>query len=124
LFNLLLIAAVAASAPASNAEQASRPALSASAEADLKCLTLAFVAAGTDKDQKRLQSAIAASWYFLGRLDVSAPGLDLDAEANRALAAMKGDPKTKDVGASCDARFSQRGTDLVNLGKGSQKANP
>lgn len=122
--NLLLLAALATSTSGTVANRA--PALSASAEQDLKCFTLALVGASVVKDQDpdKLKSAIAESWYFLGRLDAKAPGIDLNQAARRAFDGMNGNPKTKEVGATCDTLFISRASVLKNMGTQSQNKNP
>jgi hypothetical protein len=117
LYNFITLAAFAASVSGTS----STAALSRTAERDLKCLTLGLVASNSEKDQTKLTVGIAASWYFLGRLDGEAPGIDIRRETNRALAAMYGDPLTKDVGAACDAQFRGRGAVLMNIGQGDEK---
>jgi hypothetical protein len=121
LYNLIILAALAASPPRTASAEPPAVALSASAEKDLQCVTLGLVAAGTEKDQTKLQAAIAAAWYFLGRLDIEAPYLDLKRETSRALGAMNGDPRTRDIGAACDAQFAGRGDVLVKMGRHDQK---
>ena len=99
--------------------------LSQSTERDVQCFTLGLVAAGGEKDCARRDTAVAGVWYFLGRLDSEAPGIDLKREADRALARMNGKRATVDIAAACDAQFSKRGAELVRLGRrGSNQADP
>ena len=86
--------------------------LSQSTERDVQCFTLGLVAAGGEKDSARRETAVAGVWYFLGRLDSEAPGIDLKREADRALDRMNGKRATVDrseegrVGKECRSRWS------------------
>lgn len=113
---LLLSALLALSVPSSGKVPTRATGLTPSAMKDLQCFTLGLVAAGGTSEAAKQQSAVAGVWYFLGRLDGEAPGIDLRKEADRALARMSGDPRTKKIGAACDAQFRNRGADLIAFG--------
>jgi hypothetical protein len=85
-------------------------------------MTLTLIAAGTEKDETKRQSAIAESWYYVGRLDVSAPGTDLKQATNRALATMQAQSQAENekIGAVCDSQFQNRGADLRQMGQSAQ----
>lgn len=113
---LLLLALLALSVPSSAKVRPRATGLSPSAVKDLQCFTLALVGAGGATEAAKRDDSVAGVWYFLGRLDGEAPGIDLRKEADRALARMSGDPRTKKIGAACDAQFRNRGADLIALG--------
>jgi hypothetical protein len=121
---LLLIGGLAAAAVATTGNAAPAPSLSPSMKQDLQCFVLYTVAAGSEKDEKKLTGAIAGTWYFLGRIDVAAPAIDLDSAMRAEIKEMEGSPRTKEIGSACDARFSRRGSDMINLGKNFQSAVP
>src|SRR5678815_1684921 len=72
-----LLAACAAfiAVPSAQAVPADSPATAVGH--DTECLLLFLVAAGDAKEPKVQQAAIAGSWYFLGKVDGRAPGLDI-----------------------------------------------
>jgi hypothetical protein len=107
---------LAAAAAAATGNAAPPSSLSPAVKRDLQCFVLYTLAAGTEKDEKKLTGVIAGTWYFLGRIDAIAPGIDLDSAMHAELAEMHSNPKTKEIGAACDAQFSKRGSDLVDLG--------
>jgi len=113
---LLLLAILGLSVPSSGTVRTRPIALSPSAANDLECFTLGLVAAGGANQAAKRDSAVAGLWYFLGRLDGEAPGIDLRKEADRALARMSGNPHTNEIGAACDAQFRNRSADLIRLG--------
>ena len=121
--SFLLSLALAAAQPAP-AQTAPPLALASPVEKDVQCLVFFMMAAGTEKDPKRLQAATAGTWYFVGRLDISSPGLDLERALRQELAAMEGKPEVKDLAAACDAQFGKRGGELVDIGHRLQGGNP
>ena len=117
--NRVILALLGLTIPSSAAVRTSAVPLSQSSERDVQCFTLALVAAGGEKDPARRQTAVAGVWYFLGRIDSEAPGIDLKRNADRAFARMRRTRGTMDIAAACDAQFRKRGADLVRLGHSS-----
>lgn len=117
----LLIAGLMAASAVTRANAAAAAQVPPAIKPDLQCFILYTIAAGTEKDEKRLASAIAGTWYFIGRIDAVAPGLDLGQAMRAEIAALEHDPKTEAIGATCDARFAKRGSDMTNLGTVFQK---
>jgi hypothetical protein len=118
----MLLMGVAAAAAAPAPPPAAHPLrLAPNIEKDVQCVVFYLMAAGTEKDPAKLQGAIAGSWYFVGRLDVAAPGLNLEQAIRQELAAMQGKPGVKELASACDVQLSKRGADLVDLGARLQK---
>jgi hypothetical protein len=115
--NFLLMTGVAAAVTSMAADAAPATSLTPAVKQDLQCFVLYTIAAGTEKDEKRLAGAIAGTWYFLGQIDAGAPGLDLEQAMRAEIAGLKGNSHVKEIGASCDAQFSKRGSELMSLGK-------
>jgi hypothetical protein len=88
-----------------------------------QCLLLYLAAAGDGKDEKVQQAAIVGSWYFLGKLDATAPGLDLVQALREKVAALQVDPRADEIGAACDTELSTRGTQLLDIGKQLKDSN-
>ena len=119
--NLLLLISLAAAAAASPAQAAPAKSIAPAVKQDLQCFVLYTVAAGNEKDEKKVAGIIAGTWYFLGRIDAKAPGIDLEKVMRQEIPAMQADPRTKEIGAACDAQFSKRGADLIAMGQSLQK---
>ncbi len=117
-----LLAACAAFVAAEPVQAAAADSRTPAGEIDTQCLLLYLAAAGDGKDQKVQQAAIAGSWYFLGKLDVGAPGLDLVQALRSKAEALQGNPRAEEIGAACDAELSKRGTQLIEIGKQLQNA--
>jgi hypothetical protein len=110
-----LLAVCAAFIAASPTQAAPAPTLSPAVEKEAQCLLLYLAAAGA-KDEKTQPAAVAGSWYFLGKLDVSAPGIDLVTLLRDQTIAMQSNPRAKEIGAACDAELAKRGHDLIGVG--------
>jgi hypothetical protein len=82
-----------------------------------QCLVLYLAAASDGKDQKIQQAAIAGSWYFLGQLDVGAPGAALVELLRDASTTLQGNPRAKEIGGACDAELAKRGRELMDAGQ-------
>ena len=91
--------------------------LPAAAKQDMECFVLYTIAAGKETDEKRKTGAIAGTWYFLGRLDAAAPGLDLESAMRTGITDLQSNPKAREIGDACDEQFTKRGSDLVSAGK-------
>jgi hypothetical protein len=98
-------------------DQSARSTTSVATERDVQCLTLTLLASSLEKDQTKQEAIVAETWYFLGRLDVEAPGQDLKRAVNSAFEAVNGNPRAKEIGSACDAQFETRGADLRELGE-------
>ena len=118
----LLMAGLLAASAAPRANAAPAAPTPPAVKQDLQCFVLYTVAAGTEKDEKRQASAVAGTWYYIGRIDAAAPGLDLGQAMRAEIADLQHNPKTEAIGAACDARFAKRGSDMTNLGKAFHKA--
>jgi hypothetical protein len=116
---LAICAAFMAAVPSQAAPPVSR---SPAIEKDAQCLLLYLAAAGDGKDEKTQQAAIAGSWYFLGKLDVSAPGTDLVQLLRDEGNALQGNPRAREIGAACDAELAKRGNELIDVGQQLQSA--
>ena len=83
------------------------------------------VAVDGAKDDTVRHGASLAVEYYLGRLDVGAPGLDLGQAVRQEGAMFDADPKgLETIGNTCDAEFSKRNSELMKLGEDLQKTKP
>ena len=98
--------------------------LSPSVARDVQCFLLYAAAAGSATDDKAVQAASVGTMYFVGRIDVGAPGLDLVAALRQEADALEGNPKAKDIGESCDSQLAKRGTELIDVGEQLKKTTP
>jgi len=112
-----LLAACAAliAVPSAQAVPADSPATAVGH--DTECLVLFLVAAGDTKEPKVQQAAIAGSWYFLGKVDGRAPGLDVVSALRSKETELRGNPRAGQIGTACDAELARRGADLLDIGK-------
>jgi hypothetical protein len=116
---IAIAAAVAAAAPAAPVP------LSPAVKKDVHCFMLFAAEVDGAKEDKVRQAAGLGVEYYLGRIDVAAPGLDLARVVREEGAAFDRDPDAmKAVAATCDSEFTKRNQDLMNLGKDLQKTTP
>jgi hypothetical protein len=119
---LLLIAGLAAAAA-----QSAPPTLSPSAHKDVQCFLLYAAAVGAAEKTNNQNTKEAGSlgvMYFLGKLQVSAPGLNLLDAVRQEAKAMDGNPRAKEIGEACDAEFTGRGAELRAMGAQMGKPAP
>jgi hypothetical protein len=119
----LVVLAAATATPAGAVPIKMTPAV----QKDVQCFLLFAVAAdqaSDAKDDKSQQGTSLALTYFMGKLAVSAPGLNLAAAVRQEGDAFKGNTHAKEVGDACDAEFSKVGTQLQSLGTDLQKPEP
>jgi hypothetical protein len=114
-----LLAVFAASVAAIPVQAAPPAPRSAATQHDAQCLVLFLAAAGT-KDEKTQQAALAGSWYFLGKLQTSAPGVDLLKLIGEEGTALEKNPRAEEIGNACDAELAKRGQELMEVGKSGQ----
>jgi hypothetical protein len=111
----LLLAASAilgASAPAS-----AQVAMSPAVKQDVQCFLLYAVAIDDSKnDEKAQHGSSLAVMYFVGKLAVEAPSLDLAAAARQVATELEENAHAKEVGAACDSEFADRGKQLIDVG--------
>ena len=82
---------------------------------DVRC----FIVAAETADSKDKEVETAGSimlFYFLGRLDASSPGADLEALISREAERMT-EAEKKEAFASCAAQVEKRGKDLSAMGE-------
>jgi hypothetical protein len=78
-------------------------------------------AAGNPKNKEVQAAGGLGMMYYLGRLDVRAPGLDI-VRAVRQEAKTLGSPaNAKAIGEACDSEAKKRGQQLVQIGSELQK---
>ena len=122
MHKLLLLAAVAAFAPATAQHSATAP-LPAAAEKDAECLTLSLLAASVVRDDPdKMKLVIAESWYFVGRLDSVAIGPDLKPLLTPIAERLQRDAHLKELGEQCDKLFVARGAALRALSEQSSSS--
>jgi hypothetical protein len=122
-----LAAGLAATLAAMPSPSASAVPLSASVQQDLRCFMLFAAAvdqAGKAKNEQVRQAGSLGVMYFLGKLIVEAPTLNLADAVRQEGKAMDANPHVKEVGAACDSEFAKRGQELVNFGQELQKTAP
>ena len=113
-----------AAAPISSA--ASAP-LSDSTQKDVQCFILFAAAtdrAATADDGKAKEAATLGIMYYIGKLAVDAPGLNLVDAVRQQASVMGGNSQLKQIGESCDAEFAKRGSELRDVGTQLQKPSP
>jgi hypothetical protein len=123
-FCLLGSAALAAMTPAQAAAPVS---MSPSVQQDVRCFMLFAAAvdqAGKAKNDDEREATSLAVMYFLGKLTVEAPTLNLVEAVRQEATALEGNPRAKDVGMACDTEFSKRGRELIDFGQKLQQAEP
>ena len=114
--SLALVPLLAASAPP---PQSVVP-LSTAAQADVRCFMLYSIAvhtAATAKDDKTQAAASLGVMYFVGKLAVDSPGLDLAAAVRQEADAMSKNPHAKEIGEACDTELAKRGQELRDMGQ-------
>jgi hypothetical protein len=127
LHRSVLLAAFTAAAVIAPARSAPPVTLSPSAQKDVQCFILFATAvddAHTAKDEKVAAATSLAVMYYLGKLAIEAPGLDLVEAVRQEAVTMEGNPHTKDIGAACDVEFSRVGFDLIRVGSQLQNTTP
>jgi hypothetical protein len=120
----ILLASLIGLAAAAPAQPAAASSLAPTVKKDVQCFLLYAAAAGDTKDEKVRQAGGFGTMYYLGKLDVAAPGLNI-VEAVRAEAkALEGNPTAKEIGTSCDSEFGKRGAELMKIGEELQETKP
>jgi len=123
----VLLAAFIAATAIAPARSAPPIALSPSAQKDVQCFIL-FATAVDDaqaaNDEKVKEATSLAVMYYLGKLAVEAPGLDLVEAVRQEALAMEGNIHVKDIGAACDAEFGRVGSELISMGNQLQDPTP
>jgi hypothetical protein len=102
------------------APSASAVPLSAAVRQDVRCFALFAAAVGQaikEKDDQKRSATSMGVMYFIGKLTVESPTLDLVDAVRREGAAMDHNPRAKDIGAACDAEFAKRGKELTDFGQ-------
>jgi hypothetical protein len=108
-----LVPLLAASGPA----QSSVP-LSPAVQYDVQCFILYSIAVDTAvkaKDDKTQEAASLGVMYFVGKLTVESPGLNLADAVRQETNGMSGNPRAKEIGAACDAEFAKRAQELLDI---------
>ena len=122
LFRLLgSCTALAAMMPATAAPISMSPAV----QQDVRCFMLFAVAvdqAGKAKNDEAREATSLGVMYFLGKLTIEAPKLNLVDAVHQEVAAMNGNPNAKAVGTACDSEFAKRGQELVNFAQTLQQS--
>ena len=114
---LISLAAVAA-VTATSAEAAPIK-MTPAVQKDVQCFLLFAVAsgqAGDSKDDQKQQGTALALTYYMGKLAVSSPGLNLADAIRQESETFKGNPHAKEIGDSCDTEFGKVGAQLRDLG--------
>jgi hypothetical protein len=115
--NLLLLSAAAGLAFATPSRSSAQVAMSPAVTQDVQCFLLYAVAIDDAKtDEKAQHGASLGLMYFVGKLAVEAPGLDLASAARQVAVGLQGNEQAKTVGAACDSEFSDRGKQLMDVG--------
>jgi hypothetical protein len=94
--------------------------VSAAVQRDVQCFILYSIAvdtAATAKDDKTQAAASLGVMYFVGKLAVEAPGLNLAGAVRQEADTMSGNPRAKEIGANCDIEFMKRAQELRDVGQ-------
>ncbi len=76
---------------------------------------IAVDTAATAKDEKTQAAASLGVMYFVGKLAVEAPTLDLAGAVRQEADGMSANPHAKEIGAACDTEFAKRGQELRDM---------
>ena len=87
---------------------------------DLRCFLIMASLADSAKEGPALQTAVAGTLYFLGRLENRAPDLDIEAAGAAELVAMT-EAEYQQQKPGCLAVIEERGKRLIALGTGIEK---
>ena len=98
--------------------------LSPAVKKDVQCFILFAAAAGTATDEIVKQGAAAGTMYYLGRLNVAAPGLDLNQAVQQEAVIFETEQKAEQIGAACDSELQKRGADMMSLGAKLTQSGP
>jgi len=115
-----LVPLLAVSGPA----QSALP-LSPTVQYDVRCFILYSIAVDTAvkaKDEKTQEAASLGVMYFVGKLTVESPGLNLTDAVRQETNGMSGNPQAKAIGAACDAEFAKRAQELLDISQQLQTA--
>lgn len=121
--NRILLAGLVPIIAATPAQSAQPAALSAAAEKDAQCFVLYMAAVGGAKDDHDKQGAVAGTWYFLGKLEASAPGVDLVHTIQHEADVIQGSSHAHEIGAACDSEFQSKGAQLMDVGQQAKKTD-
>lgn len=84
---------------------------------DVQCFLLYAMGVDLAKDDTARQAASLGTMYFVGKLQVGAPGLDLTQAVRQEAESFQTNPNAKAIGAGCDAEVQKRGNELIDLGQ-------
>lgn len=94
--------------------------LSGAVQRDVQCFMLYSIAVDTAvkaKDEKTQEAASLGVMYFVGKLAVESPGLNLADAIRQEADGMTGNPRAKEIGAACDTEFAKRAQQLLDIGQ-------
>jgi len=107
---------------AAAAQPASAPIpLTPEVQRDVQCFMLFAAAAGNPKNKDVQAAGGLGMLYYLGRLDVHAPGLDIVRAVRQEAKTFDSPAKAKVIGEACDSEAKRRGQRLVQIGNELQK---
>jgi hypothetical protein len=101
--------------------------LSPAGQRDVHCFMLFAVAvnqAADAKDAQTQQATSLALTYYLGKLAVTAPNLQLADAIKQEAGAFKDETAAKAIGDGCNAEFARAGAQLHDLEQAGQKPAP
>jgi hypothetical protein len=87
---------------------------------DLRCFLIMALLVDSSAEGKGKEAAMAGTLYFLGKLDVRAPGLDIGAAATAELGSMT-EAEFQSQKPRCIALLEERGHYLVAIGTAMEK---
>jgi len=107
---------------AGTAQAQSAPiALPPDVQRNVQCFMLYAAAAGNPQNKQVQAAGGLGMMYYLGRLDVRAPGLDIVRAVRQEARILESPANAKAIGAACDAEAKKRGQQLVQIGNELQK---
>lgn len=84
---------------------------------DMRCVAAFAMATGQTADPEKQGPLIAATMYFIGRLDGRAPGIDLEARLKAEVVRMAASGDVATDGKRCGELVGARGKDLMEIGQ-------
>jgi hypothetical protein len=91
---------------------------------DLHCFMLNAAAAGNPKNKEVQAAGSLGMMFYLGKLDVRAPGLDIVRAVRQEAKIFEAPANAKAIGEACDSESKKRSQQLIQIGNELQKPAP
>ncbi len=112
-----VISALLALGVVTPAQAAAPLTLAAPVKHDVQCFVLYSIGVGLADNDKDKTAAMLGLMYFVGKLRVNAPDLDLQQAIRQEADGFKDNPDLKAIGSGCDDEVQARSSELKALGQ-------